>query len=112
MFEYLYVDTPRLDRYYDQISSPVQYDKVPVWKVAFGLAGPSVEATQQRSGRAPSLHEKIQKFIDYVQDHDLAGCERTSLFSHRKPNADRPFIVESITARRAHLKRGETVLNI
>jgi hypothetical protein len=27
MIEYLYIDIPRLDRYYEQISSPVEYDK-------------------------------------------------------------------------------------
>ncbi len=34
LVEYLYVDERRLDAYFEQISSPVTYDKVLVWEVA------------------------------------------------------------------------------
>ena len=34
LVKYLYVDERRLDAYFEQISSPVTYDKVLVWEVA------------------------------------------------------------------------------
>jgi hypothetical protein len=59
--EYLYMDHARVNSYFEQVSSPVNYDKIPVWKVALGLAGPSVESTQQRSARPFTEHEKLSK---------------------------------------------------
>jgi hypothetical protein len=38
--EYLYIDRKRLEMYFEQMSSPVTYDKVSVWKVALGLLVP------------------------------------------------------------------------
>lgn len=114
MIEYLYIDKPRLDRYYEQISSPVKYDKVPVWKVALGLTGPKVESTQVRSGRSPTTHEKTQKFIEHVEEHDLASSERTSLDMRRRSEEEeeRPFILETLSARRVQIKKDDSVLNI
>jgi hypothetical protein len=39
--EYLYCDEHSLDSYFEQISHPVAYDKVPVWKAALSLTGPT-----------------------------------------------------------------------
>jgi len=59
--DYLYVDRGRMDSYFEQIGGPVKYDKVPVWKVALGLTGPSAEGTQERVGRPFTEHEKLSK---------------------------------------------------
>jgi hypothetical protein len=71
--EYIYVDRLRLASYFQQISSPVHYDKVPIWKVKLAFAGPSAEGTQQRSGRAYTEHEQIVKVFEQlprVRDSD------------------------------------------
>ncbi|MCH9053256.1 MAG: hypothetical protein IIA72_19725 [Proteobacteria bacterium] len=112
MIEYLYIDALRLDRYYEQISSPVKYDKVPVWKVAVGLAGPKVEGTQVRPGRPPSTHEKILRLKEYIDKHNLASAERIHLFTRRGTDEEKPFILETLSARRARINRGNDVLNI
>jgi hypothetical protein len=59
--EYLYVDHTRTDSYFEQISGSVKYDKVPIWKVALGLTGLSVESTQQRPARPFTEHEKLSR---------------------------------------------------
>jgi len=112
MIEYLFVDAPRLDRYYEQISSPVTYDKVPEWKVALGLTGPRVESTQARPGRVPSTHEKIKRFVDYIDEHDLAADKRPSILSGFREKNKKPFVIETLSARRARIKQGDDVLNI
>ncbi|MBB4367597.1 hypothetical protein GGD63_000366 [Bradyrhizobium sp. cir1] len=59
--DYLYVDRGRMDSYFEQVAGPVKYDKVPIWKVALGLGGPSAESTQQRVGRPFTEHEKLSR---------------------------------------------------
>jgi hypothetical protein len=67
LVEYLYVDQRRLDSYFEQISSPVAYDKVPQWKIALGLGGPSVEGNQERPGRPFTTHEKLVAVLEYLR---------------------------------------------
>jgi hypothetical protein len=109
MIEYLYIDIPRLGRYYEQISLPVVYDKVPVWKVALGISGPKVEGTQSRTGRAPTNHEKIQKFLEYIDERKLVSCERP-YFSDNED--EKPFIFEYVCARRAVIRKNDLTLSI
>jgi hypothetical protein len=51
LVEYLYVDDKRLDSYFEQISSPVTYDKVPEWNAEIGLTGPKGGGKQVRFAR-------------------------------------------------------------
>jgi hypothetical protein len=88
------------------------YNKVPVWKVVLGIGGPKVEGTQIRSGRPPTDHEKIQKFVKYIEDHNLATSERPSLMTRREPGKEEPFIIESASARRAVISKNGHILNI
>jgi hypothetical protein len=69
LVEYLYVDEDRLNSYFEQISSPIAYDKVPVWKAGLSLAGPNAEGQQARFARPFTRHEKIVKLTDYVESH-------------------------------------------
>src|SRR5437016_9242422 len=67
--EYMYIDEKRLNSYEEQIGPPVTFDKVPVWKLMFGLAGPSVEGQQQRPGRPRTKPEKIELLLQYLEKH-------------------------------------------
>jgi hypothetical protein len=69
--EYLYVDTHRLDSYFEQISSPVSYDKVPVWKAGLSITTLGADGTQTRHPRPPTTHEKSTKLTEYLQDKRL-----------------------------------------
>ena len=51
LIEYIYIDKSRIDGYFEQISDPVRYDKVPVWNASLGLTGPRAEASQTRQGQ-------------------------------------------------------------
>ena len=97
--EYLFIDQPRLDTYFEQISDPVAYDKVPVWKVVLGLTGLSAETTQSRLGRAYTNHEKLTRLVRYLKDKEQLGTGRVAHPFHY----DKPFTLESMTARRAHI---------
>lgn len=66
LVEYIYIDKKRLNNYFEQFSSPVNFDKVPVWKTVLGLTGPKAEATQARPGRPFTDHEKILKLVEYL----------------------------------------------
>lgn len=71
MIEYLYVDTRRLDSYFEQISStPVAYDKLPHWKVGLALAGPSIEGMQHGHARPFTTHEKLTKLEEHLATTD------------------------------------------
>jgi hypothetical protein len=79
--EYLYIDEKRLDSYAEQIGSPVTFDKTPVWKVMFGLTGPSVEGQQQRPGRARSTTEKIDLLMKYLEKQKNVDLDEENPFS-------------------------------
>ena len=99
ILEYLFVDQPRLDTYFEQISDPVAYDKVPVWKVVLGLTGLSAEKTQSRLGRGYTNHEKLTRLVRYLKDKEQLAAERAA----HPSNYEKPFTLESMTARRAHI---------
>ncbi|HEY9285515.1 MAG TPA: hypothetical protein VIP46_18835 [Pyrinomonadaceae bacterium] len=107
--EYLFLDRPRIERYFQQLSEPVKYDKVPVWKVALGLAGPSVEGAQDRPAREFTFEEKLQKVLSHIESEKLLAKTR-----QRRPDIEdiKPFIVETVSARRARIEREGTTLNI
>jgi hypothetical protein len=81
LIEYLYVDTPRLNSYLEQISPPIIYDKVPSWRVALGL-NPSIEGTVEKHGRQLTSHEKITRLMKYLEKENL-------MFTWRLREADR-----------------------
>lgn len=64
LVEYIYIDRIRLDSYFQQISSPNTFDKVPSWKVSFSLIGPGVEGTQSPNARPYTDHEKVIAVLD------------------------------------------------
>jgi hypothetical protein len=64
--EYLYIDRTRLDSYFQQLSSPTAFEKVPSWKVSLSLAGPGVEGAQSQFARPYTDHEKIKAVLDHL----------------------------------------------
>ena len=92
--EYLFVDKRRLDMYFEQLSSPVAYDKLPVWKFVLGLTGPRTEAAQLRPGRPFTHHEKVERLLRHLDSNNL-------VHRSRRLRHDLPFQIETMTASRA-----------
>jgi hypothetical protein len=86
LVEYLYVDEKRLDSYFEQISSPVAYDKVPVWKAGLSVTTLGADATQSRFPRPFTTYEKIAKVKEYLESNDLVGT-----LSHLRSSRFRDF---------------------
>jgi len=113
--EYLFLDKPRIERYFQQLSEPVKYDKLPVWKIALSLTGPAVEGTQTHPGREFSFQEKLQKVLDHIQGNGLLSGVRPSLFNEagREFHSEKtPFIAETLSARQARIEREGKILTI
>lgn len=108
LVEYLFIDEPRIERYFQQLSAPVRYDKLPVWKVALGLTGPAVEGTQSRLGREFSLNEKLEEVLRHIESEEL-----TTSFDRAVDEWDeKPFVSERLVARQAIIERKDKRLKI
>lgn len=111
LIEYLYIDKPRLDSYFEQISPPVMYEKVPIWKAALGLTGPKAEATQARPGRPFTTHEKVEIFHDHLKKKKLLIEDRPAKPSDRELLDDRrspkQFRIETMSAQRVRLSSND-----
>jgi hypothetical protein len=104
LVEYLYVDEERLDTYFEQISSPVTYDKVPMWNAEIGLIGPKAGGTQQRFARPFTVHEKISKLTKYLEDEGLVGYGRAGEQDAKVATEDRKlFRIETCRAKRVFI---------
>jgi hypothetical protein len=108
LVEYLYIDEARIDSYFEQISDPVKYDKVPVWKSGLALTGISVEAAQSRPQRPFTMHEKIITLRRYLQNEKLLADRREVELHWREQGGtlEKPYFSERISARRMILKPG------
>jgi hypothetical protein len=96
--DYIYINTARLDAYFEQISSPVAYDKVPSFNVRLSLTGASVGGTQSKQGRQFTTHEKISRLLEHIRKHDqlidtpfVGGSD------------SQPFLLESFYARKVFI---------
>jgi hypothetical protein len=74
--EYLFVDEARLDTYFQQISSPIAFESVPVYKGSLALAGPTLGVENQKQPRAYSRHEKLEAVVDYLKEGGFVGTSR------------------------------------
>jgi hypothetical protein len=97
--EYIYVNTQRLDAYFEQISSSLAYDKVPKISVDFSLLGPKVGAEQTRNARGFSTHEKITKLVQYLMKHDQLLNDSPFLTA----SDDKPFVMHNLYAKRVFI---------
>ena len=97
--EYLYIDSTRLSSYVEQIAAPVTYDKVPTWRAALSLSGPSAEGTQSRFARPLTTHEKLT----HLQEHLARKCALLRKRPHMDDVIRRDeaiFVIETIDANR------------
>jgi len=76
--ELLYFDQKRLDTYFVQVSSPVTYDKVPVWETGLSITGPTAKGTQARQARPPTTFEKIATVKQHLEKQELVMNGRPS----------------------------------
>lgn len=98
--DYLFVDRRRLDSYFEQLGSSIKMVKLPAWKVAFGLAGPTVEAAQSTSVQSFSSHEKLQTLMTKLKPH------RGQLAAFN--GEDEEFVFETLDATRVLIPAGIT----
>jgi len=98
--EYLYVDQQRLDAYFDQISGPVQYDKVPVWKAEASILGLKTEGSQARFARPFTSHEKVSTLLGFLRERNLL---KTPVFLQGSPPDDSEFVLAKCAATRLAL---------
>lgn len=76
LVEYLYIDTKRVDAYFEQISAPVTFEKVPTFGGSLGISGPSVSASQAAHARHFTNHEKVTALTDYLTEGGYLGTSR------------------------------------
>ena len=69
LIEYLYQDKKRINSYLEQVSSPVTYDRVPVWKTIISLT-PKAELAQNRISRPLTDPEKITKILEHLNKQE------------------------------------------
>ena len=97
--EYIYVNTPRLDAYFEQISSPLAYDKIPTISVSLSLVGPKAGAVQSRNARAFTTHEKITKLVKYLREHD----QLLDNVPFAEASDNKPFVMHDLHANRVFI---------
>jgi hypothetical protein len=66
LYEYVFIDRPRLQSYTEQLGPSTTQDKLPSWKVGLTITGPSVGGSQSTVQRPMSDHEMIVKFTEYL----------------------------------------------
>jgi hypothetical protein len=110
LVEYLYVDEKRVNSYFEQISSPVTYDKVPEWSADISITGPKAGGKQLRFARPYTMHEKISKLTEHLEAKGLTVSGRASepeyMFPLRSPKA--VFRHETCHARRIYIATGQS----
>jgi hypothetical protein len=82
--EYLYIDKNRVNSYFDQIETPLKFDKMPEWKVEFGLPYIAKVAGNQSSFARPwTMEEKIRAIIKNLQENNHIEYERQNAKTER-----------------------------
>jgi len=96
--EYIYVNTRRLDAYFEQISSPVHFDKVPNLEINLSLTGLGVSGKQTSSARSFSTHEKITKLESYLKEH-----KQIETFDPADSSDQKPFVLYTFSAKKVFI---------
>lgn len=89
--EYTFIDRRRVDSYFEQLSSPILHDKVPLWKIAVGLKGLSLERSESTAPRPATDHEKISLLVSRLVERPGG------------PPARADFALETLLGRRAFI---------
>lgn len=100
LLEYLYIDERRLNTYFQQISDPQFYDKIPYLEANISLTGPKAKIGQTQYPRDFTTHEKIVKLIRHLkQNHDVYCHEHYE----SKLDCTTPFHLETFQATRVFI---------
>lgn len=70
--EFIYVDRPRLDMYFEQVSDPLKKQKVPEWSASLSFAGPTAVGAQKIQLRPYTVTERIGALLEYLNKYRLA----------------------------------------
>jgi hypothetical protein len=99
LVDYLYIDRPILTSYAEQIGATMSSVRQPQWKVALGLAGPTVEHQRTATARAANDHELVQSVTRHLQKTGQLRMTRP-VSAEDAAQASTAFILESMTARK------------
>lgn len=97
--EYVFIDRLKLKSYAEQIGASMATEKRPQWKVALGLAGPSVEGQQTATARPANDHELIQSVTEHLERTGQLRTTRPTS-SNDQDAGSATFILESMKARK------------
>jgi len=100
--EILYVDEPRLDSYFKQISDPVTYDEVSEWKDKISIFNLGVIHKIRKSGRKFTLEEKVSTVVEYIEENDLVSTHRP-VKPFPSEERERRFRLERMVSKRGHV---------
>lgn len=103
--EVLFINESRVESYFEQISDPITYDKVPEWEAKGSITDVGATHRIRQSGREFTREEKISVFIDLLQENELLSTHRpfqTFVHGERKEE-QRYFRLEEMTAKRGHV---------
>jgi hypothetical protein len=99
--EYLYIDEKRLESYFEQVSSPLHYDKIPTWKISLGITSASVETNLDKRGREFTRHEKVQAIMEHLEKNDLVDIYRPA--DEERWHSKKIFRLETCRAIRVYI---------
>lgn len=96
LYDYLYVDTNRLESYVSQIKNPTIQQRTPTWNVSLSLIGPSLGAGLQTSTRQLGTHEMVKTLLDHLRKNEQLDTRRESVMF----KDDVLFCLETCVARK------------
>jgi hypothetical protein len=97
LFEYVFVDRPRLKSYVEQIKGPNRIEKIPSWDVSISGTGPHVTGKQTATVREHTDHEMIELLLHHLRRNDLVSFQRPA--DHH--DVQHAFVLERTVARKA-----------
>lgn len=115
ILDYIFMDTDRIKSYFEQISSsPVAYDKIPIWKASLNMFKVGAEGTQQMNARPFTNSEKIDRILDFLRKgkHFLDGSDSIvdyiTLFD-RTYDLPETCTPEEISSAKGHIRDRNTI---
>src|SRR5688500_804445 len=96
--EYIFIDERRLQTYFEQISDPVKYVKVPSWKASISITGPSAEGSQTLANRNFTKYEKINTVLHHISKRKLMSLQRPSYSELSEESIKTVFRCEKLMA--------------
>ncbi|WP_340202658.1 hypothetical protein [Ascidiimonas sp. W6] len=109
ILEYLYIDESRLDKYFQQFSSPEKTEKSILKKFKLGITNAGFEINQSKRKREYTLIEKIEMFEKHITKHKQLNHGRPN--DRKRWNSTKVFVKENIIAQKVYLAPSENKVN-